>query len=125
MFVDIVGILLTIIIISPRYWFFVLSICLFELIFTILISMALELSISKVIAGGIFTSINQSNSKYFFQMISPLFFLVLGFAIHTNKNVKWSDLINPFANLSSPLSILIIKTSIFRIITLTLTQMIK
>ena len=73
MFVDIVGLLLTVLIVSPRYWLIVLFIGFAELIFNILLSMTLELNITQVIAGGIFTSITGSSSNRF-QILSPLFF---------------------------------------------------
>ena len=51
MFVDLIGVLLTVIIVSIRYWFVVLLLSFFESTFTLLISMVLESRITEVIAG--------------------------------------------------------------------------
>lgn len=115
MFIDVVGILLTVIIVSPRYWFIVLPLCFAESALTILISMVLELNITEVIAGGIFTTVAGPNNKDFFLMLSPLFFLMLGLGLHKDKRIPWLDLINPVADFKRPWPALMIKTSLFRI----------
>ncbi|AEE91517.1 conserved membrane protein of unknown function [Tepidanaerobacter acetatoxydans Re1] len=115
MFIDVVGILLTVIIISPRYCFIVLLLCFMESVFTILISMVLESNITEVIAGGIFTTVAGPNNKDFFLILSPLFFFMLGLGLHKDKKIPWIDLINPIADFKSPLPALMIKTSLFRI----------
>ncbi|WP_213975489.1 hypothetical protein [Tepidanaerobacter acetatoxydans] len=115
MFIDVVGILLTVIMISPRYCFIVLLLCFMESVLTILISMVLESNITEVIAGGIFTTVAGPNNKDFFLILSPLFFLMLGLGLHKDKKIPWIDLINPIADFKSPLPALMIKTSLFRI----------
>ncbi|WP_296971102.1 hypothetical protein [Tepidanaerobacter sp. EBM-38] len=115
MFIDVVGILLTVIIVSPRYWFIVLPLCFAESALTILISMVLESNITEVIAGGIFTTVAGPNNKNFLLILSPLFFLMLGLGLHKDKKIPWLDLINPIANFKRPWPALMIKTSLFRI----------
>ncbi|NLU09837.1 MAG: hypothetical protein GXW90_02645 [Tepidanaerobacter acetatoxydans] len=115
MFIDVVGILLTVIIVSPRYWFIVLPLCFAESALTILISMVLESNITEVIAGGIFTTVAGLNNKNFLLILSPLFFLMLGLGLHKDKKIPWLDLINPIANFKRPWPALMIKTSLFRI----------
>ncbi len=120
MFVDIIGILLTVVIVSPRYWFIVLLLCFVESTFTVLISMALESSITEVVAGGIFTKVTGSNSNNLFLIISPLFFLLLGLGLHQNRKIPWLDLINPIADFKRPLPVLMIKTALFRMMIISL-----
>ena len=115
MFIDVVGILLTVIIVSPRYWFIVLPLCFAESALTILISMVLESNITEVIAGGIFTTVAGPNNKNFLLILSPLFFLMLGLGLHKDKKIPWLDLINPIANFKRPWPALMIKTSLLRI----------
>lgn len=115
MFVDIVGLLLTVLIVSPRYWLIVLFIGFAELIFNILLSMTLELNITQVIAGGIFTSITGSSSNRF-QILSPLFFLLIGWGLCENKRIPLLNLINPMAYFKKPWPSLLIKTAIFRLL---------
>lgn len=120
MFVDVVGILLTVIIVSPRYWLIVLLLCFAESAFTVFISMALESSVTEVIAGGIFTTVTGSYSNNLFLIISPLFFLLLGLGLHRDKRIPWLDLINPIADFKRPLSVLMIKTALFRMLIISL-----
>ena len=57
MYIDTIGIILTIILVSLRYWLIVLSICASELILSFLLCLALKLNVVEVIAGGIFISL--------------------------------------------------------------------
>ncbi|HHV18946.1 MAG TPA: hypothetical protein GXZ27_08845 [Thermoanaerobacterales bacterium] len=115
MFVDVVGVLLTVIIVSPRYWYIVLILCFAESFLTVLISMALESSITEVVAGGIFTTVTMKNSNIFHLMISPIFLLLLGWGLHRARRIPWLDLINPVAEFKSPLPVLMMKTALYRI----------
>jgi hypothetical protein len=115
MFVDIIGILLTVMIVSPRYWFIVLMLCFAESVFMVLFSAALESSITEVVAGGIFTTVTLTDSKLFHLMLSPVFFFLLGWGLHKERRIPWLDLINPIADFKRPLPVLMIKTALFRI----------
>ncbi len=115
MLIDAVGILLTVLIVSPRYCFIVLLLCFAELTVTVLLSMILELNVTEVVAGGIFTTIAGSGSNNLFMILSPLFFLLFGLGLYGGK-VPWLDLINPIAAFKRPLPVLMIKTALFRMI---------
>ncbi|MDD4569845.1 MAG: hypothetical protein PHE70_06970 [Tepidanaerobacteraceae bacterium] len=120
MFVDVIGLLLTIIIVSPRYWITVLSICFVDLALTVLISITLESNIIGVTAGGIFTSFVGFNNKNLFQLFGPFLYLLFGIGLHKDKKIPWLDLINPFSDFCKPIPILMIKTAIFRILIISL-----
>ena len=115
MLIDAVGILLTVLIVNPRYCFIVLLLCFAELTVTVLLSMILELNVTEVVAGGIFTTIAGSGSNNLFMILSPLFFLLFGLGLYGGK-VPWLDLINPIAAFKRPLPVLMIKTALFRMI---------
>lgn len=116
MFVDIVGILLTVIIVSPRYWWIVLLLCFAESALTVLISMALESSITEVIAGGIFTTVTGSYSNNLFLILGPVSLFLFGLGLHRGRKIPWLDLINPIADFKRPLPVLMIKTALFRML---------
>ena len=120
MFVDLIGILLTVIIVSLRYWFIVLLISFIESTFTILISTALETSITEVIAGGIFTTVTGPSNNYFIMLLSPLFLLLFGLGLHRNEKIPWLDLINPVADFKRPVAVLMIKTALCRMLIISL-----
>lgn len=116
MYIDIVGILLTIIIVSPRYWFMVLFICASELILSVFLSIALQLNVTEVIAGGIFTSVILEGKKNYIQLISPAIFFITCIGLQDMRRIPWLDLINPLAGFRRPLPVLILKTAFFRIL---------
>ena len=116
MFVDLIGVLLTVIIVSIRYWFVVLLLSFFESTFTLLISMVLESRITEVIAGGIFTTITFFPENFLIMFLGPLFFLLLGLGLHKKDKIPWIDLINPISTYKRPLPVLMIKTALCRIL---------
>ncbi|NLZ53039.1 MAG: hypothetical protein GX892_07825 [Thermoanaerobacteraceae bacterium] len=120
MFVDLIGIFLTVIIVSPRYWLIVLLLSFIESTFTVLISMALESSITEVIAGGIFTTITGSFNNNLITIFSPLFLLFIGLGLHRDEKIPWLDLINPIADFKRPAPALMIKTALCRILIISL-----
>ncbi|MGI6485738.1 MAG: hypothetical protein ACOX15_05355 [Tepidanaerobacteraceae bacterium] len=115
MYIDTIGIILTIILVSPRYWLIVLSICASELILSFLLCLALKLNVVEVIAGGIFTSFIFEEKNYI-QLISPAIFLISSLTLQDMRMIPWLDLINPLAGFKKPWHILFLKTSIFRLI---------
>lgn len=117
MFLDITGILLTILIVSPRYWFIVLVISVMELVFSICITTAFHYGVTEVIAGGIFSSIVWTpGDKEFLQLLGPTFLLITGAGLLKHSNIFWLDLINPMAAYKRPWPVMMIKTAIFRLI---------
>lgn len=123
MYIDFVGIILTILIISPVHWINVLVISFLELLFSIFISIVFQNNVTEVIAGGIFTSMTLSNKSFELQIISPILFLLLGLGRIGIKNVPWFDLLNPLSYFkNNPWSIMLIKISIFKILVLYFTR---
>ncbi len=116
MYIDIVGILLTIIIVSPRYWFMVLFICASELVLSVFLFIALQLNVTEVIAGGIFSSVVLEGKQNYVQLISPVIFFITCLCLQDMRRIPWLDLINPLAAFKKPWHILILKTSFFRIL---------
>lgn len=117
MFLDITGIIFTVLIVSPRYWFLVLSISLIELIFSIFIIIVFHFGVTEVIAGGIFSSIVWTpGKKEFLQLVGPLFLLITGLGSLNRNEILWFDLINPLASYKKPWPVMMIKTAIFRLI---------
>lgn len=115
MFIDIVGILLTILIVSPRYWFIVLIISCVELFFSILFSLALKANITEVIAGGVFNFVASSGGmNVFLQLLGPIFLLLFGFGLNNSRKIPWIDLLNPLSDFKRPWPVMMIKTAIFR-----------
>jgi len=115
MFIDIVGILLTVIVVNARYWYIVLIICLGELLLSVLASIAFTSNITEVIAGGIFTHMAVFEGKMFVPFLAPLFLLLLGVGLQDFKSMRWIDVINPITDYKRPWPILIMKTAAFRI----------
>jgi len=120
MFVDLIGIFLTVVIVSPRYWFIVLLLSFIESTFTVLISLALELSITEVIAGGIFSTVTGSNINNLITILGPLFILLFGLGLHRDEKIPWLDFINPVADFKRPVPALMIKTALCRILIISL-----
>ncbi|HHY04027.1 MAG TPA: hypothetical protein GX534_02410 [Thermoanaerobacterales bacterium] len=123
MYIDFVGIILTVLIISPVHWINVLVISFLELLFSIFISIVFQNNVTEVIAGGIFTSMTLSNKSFELQIISPILLLLLGLGRIGIKNVPWFDLLNPLSYFkNNPWSIMLIKISIFKILVLYFTR---
>ncbi|HHY41408.1 MAG TPA: hypothetical protein GX514_00935 [Thermoanaerobacterales bacterium] len=120
MFVDLIGIFLTVIIVSPRYWFIVLLLSFIESAFTVLISMALQSSITEVVAGGIFTTVTGSFNNNLITIICPFLLLLFGIGLHRAEKIPWLDLLNPIADFKRPLPVLMIKTALCRILIISL-----
>jgi len=120
MFIDLIGIFLTVIIVSLRYWFVVLLLSFIESTFTVLISMALESTITEVVAGGIFTTVTASSNNNLIMLLSPLFLLLFGLSLHRNEKIPWLDLINPISDFKMPVPVLMIKTALCRMLIITL-----
>jgi len=116
MFVDLIGIFLTVIIVSIRYWFVVLLLSFVESAFTVLISIALESSVTEVIAGGIFTTISVTPNNNIIMLLGPLFLLLFGLGLHKNEKIPWIDLINPISDFKRPVPVIMIKTALCRIL---------
>lgn len=117
MFIDIVGIFLTIIMVNIRYWFMVLLICLCELMLSFLLSISLQSNINQVIAGGIFNHVIGSEGKHLLStLLGPLFFLCLGLGLLDFKKLRWIDLVNPISDFKEPWPIIMMKTAVFRIV---------
>lgn len=117
MFLDIIGTLLTILIISPRYWFIVIVISITELAFSILITTALSFGVTEVIAGGIFSSITwNSTGKNFLYLVSPAFLFIIGAGLLKHNKISWIDMINPLAGFRKPWPVIMIKMAVFRLI---------
>lgn len=117
MFLDIIGNLLTIIIISPRYWFIVLAVSASELIFSLLLTTAMSLKVTEVIAGGIFSSIKwNSTGAEFLYLASPFFLFFIGIGLLNNYKISWLDVINPLSDFKRPWPVIMIKMAIFRLI---------
>jgi len=91
-----------------------------ESTFTVLISMALESSVTEVIAGGIFTTITVSPDNGFVVLLGPLFLLLFGLGLHKNEKIPWIDLINPIADFKRPVPALMIKTALCRLLILSM-----
>ena len=106
MYIDIIGIILTVIVVSPKYWYM-------EVILSIFLSTALQSKVTEVIAGGIFTTINESRS--FIHLLGPLFLLFTGIGMMDDRKIPWIDLINPISMYRRPWPIIMIKTAIFRL----------
>lgn len=115
MFVDVIGIILTVLIVSPRYWFIVLFISSIELLFTIFFSMVLQGGVTEVIAGGIFSWMARSNGTDIIQLFCPFLFFMLGLGALKNTKIFWLDLLNPLACFKKPWPVMMIKISILRI----------
>ncbi|WP_422443845.1 hypothetical protein [Thermoanaerobacterium sp. DL9XJH110] len=116
MLIDIIGILLTILIISPRYWNIVFLISCADLLFSVCISLVLQSRITEVIAGGIFSSITWPGGKSFLTILGPLFLLTIGLGLAGPKEIPWLDLINPLAGFRKPWPVIMIKLAVFRML---------
>lgn len=114
MYLDLVGLVLTILIVSPRYWYLVVVISFFDIILSVFLSIALWTQVTEVIAGGIFTTINDGGSITY--LLGPILLLIAGIGMIINmEKIHWWDLINPFSSYRRPLPVMMIKTSLFRI----------
>ncbi len=116
MHIDVIGILLTGLIVNPRYCFVILLLCFIEMVSTVLLSTVLSSGLTRVVAGGIFSTVYGVDVNNLFMILSPLFFLLLGFGLYGNEKILWLDFINPIAILKKPLPTLLIKTALFRIV---------
>lgn len=115
MFIDLIGLLLTVLIVSPQYWYIVIILSFLELVLSIFFSMVSDVSVIEVIAGGIFNTILQVPEKQLLLFSGPIFFLILGFCLQDFRKFHWSDMINPLVNYKQPWPTLMIKMSLFRI----------
>lgn len=116
MSVDIIGTLLSILLVSIRYWYIVLVVCSFELLLTILLSLVIDENITQVIAGGIFSTIEFPGGKSILPILSSLFVLGIALAHLDKKIIRWIDMFNPFADFKKPWPIIMLKTAIYKII---------
>jgi len=116
MFIDVIGTLLTIILVSPRYWWIVLTVSTIEIMLSLFLSIAVETSVTEIIAGGIFTTITFSEPRNIFQLFCPMFLFLVGLSFLDSKRLRWIDLINPISEFKKPWPVIIIKTAAFQIL---------
>ncbi|ADL08017.1 hypothetical protein [Thermosediminibacter oceani] len=118
MFLDIVGMLLTILIVSPVYMGRVFLICLFANFLDILTAMVFNTQVTEVIAGGIFSSINYYGGNILVPYLSPLVLILIGAGLQGRDGIILWDLINPSATYKRPWPFLFLKVGIARILIL-------
>jgi len=116
MFIDVVGTLLTIILVSLRYWWMVLTVSALEIMLSLLLSIAVKTNITEIIAGGVFTTMKFSEQKLFFQLFCPIFLFMLGLSLIDFRRVRWIDIINPISKFKKPWPVILIKTAFLKIL---------
>lgn len=112
MYIDVIGVILTVLIVSPKYWYVVMILSFADVMLTIFLSTTLQSRVTEVIAGGLFTTINDGSS--FTYILGPSILLLAGIGMMKDRNIPWLDMINPLSSYRRPWPILMIKTSIFR-----------
>ncbi|HEY8362949.1 MAG TPA: hypothetical protein VIK77_08710 [Tissierellaceae bacterium] len=118
MFLDIIGILLTILIVSPKYIGRVFSICIIANLLDIFAAMVFNSQITEVISGGIFSSINYYGGNIVVPYFSPLVLILIGLGLKSKDTVTFWDFINPIATYKRPWPYLFCKVGVARILIL-------
>ncbi|MGB9813836.1 MAG: hypothetical protein ACPLRZ_08105 [Thermovenabulum sp.] len=118
MYMDIIGLILTVFFINLKYWYIVISLSIFEILFEFLLFFALDAQITQVTAGGIFSRISYYNANFLLKWAIPLFFIVLGFIFADRRDIDIIKIIDPTAKFKSPLPLILVKFGLARIIIL-------
>lgn len=118
MFLDFIGIFLTALIVSPRYFVHVTIICFFANFIDILVAIAFNSQVTGVISGGIFSSINYLDSNLVLPYFSPLILILIGLGLINGDSISAWRFINPFARYKRPWPFVFLKVGIARILVL-------
>lgn len=118
MFIDVIGTLFTILLVSPRYWWIVSIVSVLDVLFSIILTVVLSVNVTEIVAGGIFTTINMTEPKVIYQLIPSIFFFLIGLSLIEPRRLRWIDTVNPLSEFKKPWPVIMIKTSIFKILIL-------
>jgi hypothetical protein len=118
MFLDFIGIFLTTLIVSPKYFAQVILVCFFANIIDILAAMVFNSQVTEVISGGIFSSINYLGSNIVLPYFSPLILILIGLGLKNGDSISFWRFINPFAKYKRPWPLIFLKVGVARILVL-------
>lgn len=116
MFVDLIGLILTVLFINFNYWYILLLLTFAGVIFEFLLFTTLNMKIIKVSAGGIFSEIVLNNSVYNLNWVIPVIFIVLGLFFMDRKDIDVIKILDPSAKYNKPVPVLLIKYGLARIL---------